>query len=110
MIDFIREHGENIFFGFLCAIVIAGFALFIWAIASYTPLTEGMVVNKFYEPSHNVYSPIHVTIDGKDQTIPHYRTVGDRWKIIVENGDDTDIWYVSEEFYNSVHVGDWVKK
>lgn len=33
-----------------------------------------------------------------------------KWIISVENDGKTDMWYVSENFYDSVHIGDWVKK
>lgn len=86
------------------------FGALVYAFVTYTPLTEGVVTNKFHHPAHNVYSPIYVTINGKQQTIAHYRWVGDEWIITVRNGDDTDTWYVSESYYDSVHVGDWVTK
>lgn len=94
---------------FLIAIV-SVIAWIVISLINYTPLTEGAVTNKFYEPAHQVYDPIYITVDGKNQTIPRYRYVGDRWKIVITNGDDTDVWYVSESYYDSVHVGDWVNK
>ena len=82
----------------------------VYMIASYTPLMEGTVVAKFYEPSRSVYSPSHVTIDGKDQTIHNYRYESEKFKLVIENGDDKDIWFVTEEFYSNVKVGDFVTK
>lgn len=97
---------------YVCGLILVLFVFgaLVYAIATYTPLTEGVVENKFYHPAHNVYSPIHITINGKLETIAHYKWVGDEWTITVRNGDNTDIWYVSESYYDSVHVGDWVKK
>ena len=107
MIEWLKENWICII-GILIA---AGIIVLIaWVVAYYEPLTEGQVVNKYYEPAHEVYSPIHVTIDGKDQTIRNYRFVGDKWTLIIQNEDKKDYWYVSESYYDSVKVGDWVSK
>ena len=110
MIKFISDHEEQILFGFLGVVLLVCLAFVIWAICSYTPLTEGFVIDKDYDPAHRVYRPIHIYSGGHNQSIPHWRTVGDRWTVWIQNGEDKDMWYVTEEFYNSVHVGDWVKK
>lgn len=94
---------------FITVIALA-FAVIAMFFINYDPLTEGEVIDKYYEPAHEVYSPINITIDGKNQTIQNWRQVGDKWRLIVQNGDKKDIWFVSESFYNSVKVGDWVKK
>lgn len=94
----------------MAAVVLAIFGGIVYFIATYTPLGEGVVINKFYEPAHSVYSPVTLYVNGKTEIIPTYKMVGDKWRVDVRNGEDEDIWYVSEEFYNAVHVGDWVKK
>ena len=33
-----------------------------------------------------------------------------KWIVMVQDGEDKDWWYVTENYYDSVHVGDWVKK
>ena len=54
-------------------------------------LTEGVVRDKM------LYPPV-----GR-QVIPTF-------VLVVESGDKTDYWYVPESYYNSVHVGSYVKK
>lgn len=69
----------------------------IWA-AKQPRLPEGYVTNKMYFPGYS-----SCTDKGCD-----YRH--DKWIITVQNGDEFDSWYVSENYYDSVHIGDWVKK
>lgn len=56
-----------------------------------TPITEGEVYDKFYFPSDEQFKP------GK-------------FMIKIRNGERTDTWYVTEKYYESVKVGDWVTK
>ena len=54
-------------------------------------LTEGVVRDKMLYP-------------------PTGRQIIPTFVLVVESGDKTDYWYVSESYYNSVHVGSYVKK
>lgn len=98
-------------FVILAGIVVLSFvgALF-WAVFTYEPLTEGIVIGKEYTPAHSVYSPIHMTVNGVSQTIPRWRNEPEKWRVTVQNGDATDLWYVSQAYYESVKIGDWVTK
>ena len=71
------------------------------------PLYGGTVIEKCYEPAHKVYQPI--VIPGKNVLIiPHWIHYSDRWYIWIQNGEEKDSWDVTEEYYNSVEVGDYV--
>lgn len=107
MREWLEENLIYIILGILGAALLGGL---IWFISGYEPLTEGEVIYKDFYPAHDVYYPIHITVDGMSQTINNYRYVGDRWRLTIQNGEHTDMWYVSESFYNSVKVGDWVTK
>ena len=97
-------------------IILAGivFLLFVgalfWAVFTYEPLTEGVVIGKEYMPARSVYSPIYMTINGRNQTISRWRNEPEKWCVTVQNGDATDSWYVSQVYYDSVKIGDWVTK
>lgn len=69
----------------------------IWG-ANQPRLPEGYVTNKMHFPGRS-----SCTEKGCDYT-------SDRWIVSVQNGDEFDSWYVSESYYDSVHIGDWVKK
>lgn len=105
--EWLKEWWYVVFFGALF-LLFAG--LLFWCLFTYTPLTEGVVIRKDYTPAHNVYSPIHMNVNGKTQIIPHWNYHPDRWSVTVQNGEDTDWWYVSESYYDSVKIGDWVTK
>jgi hypothetical protein len=54
-------------------------------------LTEGYVIDK------NVYPPVN-------------RQLYPSFSITVQLNGTTDNWFVPESYYNSVHVGDYVRK
>lgn len=106
-LDWLKENWIIVAAVLFVAGIIAAIAVFF---SNYESLTEGTVIDKYYEPAREIYSPIHITIDGKDQTISNYRYVGDRWRLIIQNGEKKDMWFVTESFYDSVKIGDWVTK
>ena len=78
----------------VCTIVIVITLVILVGIAVYftnNHLVEGIVRDKM------LYPPV-----GR-QVIPTF-------VLVVESGDKTDYWYVPESYYNSVHVGSYVKK
>jgi len=95
---------------FIGLVALAVFGTIIWMVFFYEPLTEGVVIGKDYTPAYNTYAPIHMNVDGKTQIIPQWRYVSEKWCVTVQNGDNTDWWYVSQEYYDSVKIGDWVTK
>ena len=92
---------------FICVIILVGASIYL-ALTD-TVLTEGMVTDKQYHKAHLVYSPIWIYSNGA-KTIPRYRVEPDIWAVSVKNGDDTDVWYVTKEFYDSVSIGEWVRR
>lgn len=105
--EWLKEWWTVIFFGLIVLLIVG---TFVWLVFIYEPLTEGVVIGKEYTPAHSVYSPIHMTVNGKNQLIPHWDYKPDRWYVYVQNGEDTDCWYVTESYYDSVKIGDWVTK
>ena len=83
-----------IFFALIAVLVIIG----IVCSARHTYLTEGTVTNKMFFPGYS-----NCTDGGCDYRAP-------RWIISIQNGDEFESWYVSENYYDSVHIGDWVRK
>ena len=69
----------------------------IWA-SNRPHLPEGRVTNKMHFPAHSVCD--NKTCDFRPE----------KWIVSVQNGDEFDSWYVSERYYDNVHIGDWVKK
>lgn len=61
-----------------------------------------------------VYSTNNHLVEGvvRDKMLypPTGRQVIPTFVLVVESGDKTDYWYVPESYYNSVHVGSYVKK
>lgn len=98
--NWIADYGENIFLCFVAVFVLFLIVVFVVGILDYQSLTEGTVTDKHYFPGTGVrYSNGEL-----------YAGQPDKWIISVESGDKTDVWYVSENFYDSVHIGDWVTK
>lgn len=84
---------------YVCVLIFVLFVIgaFVYVIAS-PSLTEGMVMNKWASPGYS-----HCTDKGCEYRAP-------RWIITVQDGESKDWWYVSQSYYDSVHIGDWVKK
>jgi len=53
---------------------------------------------------------IEGTVIDKDIYAPTGRAMYPTFVLKVENNGQTDIWIVSESYYDSVHVGSYVKK
>lgn len=70
----------------------------------------GIVKEKRFSPSHRVYSPMIMVVNKKTKIIPRWITKSDSWSILVENDDGSDWWNVSEEYFNSVEVGEFVDR
>ena len=93
-----KQFFEEYFGLIFIAIVIL---LFLAAIVytAYSPnLTEGLVMNKRFSPGY-----LHCA-DGK------CFSSNDRWIIEIQNGERKDWWTVSENYYDSVKIGEWVQK
>ena len=108
--DFLREWWGVILIVIVGVLVIVGFVWCFIQVANAPHLQEGEVIAKEYRPAHSVYSPSYIRINGESQIISNYRTEPEKWLVTVQNGEEMDIWYVSESYYNSVKVGDWVTK
>ena len=72
------------------------------------PLYAGTVTEKVYTPAHKTYAPIVMIVNKTTRVIPRWVNHGDEWLVWIQNGEDRDSWTVSEEYYNSVEVGDYV--
>ena len=74
-------------------------------------VTEGTVCAKDFTPAHNVYMPYTVIINKRVHVMPRWVHYNDRFSICVENEEGRrDWWTVSESYYNTVSVGDYVKR
>ena len=74
-------------------------------------LRQGYVTNKKFKPE-NTTTMITYTYIYTGNTIipmPHfwYYHYPDRWVITIQNEEKENIFYVDEETYNSVKIGDW---
>lgn len=92
--DFLEEWWYMILTAIAIILVVAGI---IWA-AKQPRLLEGYVTNKMHFPGYS-----HCGENGCDYTSA-------KWIVTVQKGDEFDSWYVSERYYDNVHIGDWVKK
>ena len=72
------------------------------------PLYEGTVIEKHFSKEHKLYQPIIINVNKQIQIIPRWITISDHWYIEIQNGDKKGFWDVSEDYYNSVEVGDYV--
>lgn len=109
-IEFLREWWGVILLGIITALVVTGFAWTIIEVAKAPHLQEGEVIAKEYRPAHSVYSPSYIKINGVTQVISQYRIEPEKWTVTVQDGEITDFWYVSEKYFDSVKIGDWVQK
>ena len=95
---FISDHGEDTVLSFMFVVTVCLIVLVILVILTDKDLTEGMVMNKRYSAGY----VLHLN--------DRYQVQPDRWIIEIQNGDQKDWWTVTENYYDSVKIGDWVEK
>ena len=79
-------------------ILLVALIFMIFTIFSAETLAEGIVMNKRFSEGYCRCVNDECEIQK------------DRWIIEVQNGDKKDWWIVTEKYYDSVNIGDWVKK
>lgn len=82
----------------------------LFALTGCTSVNNGVVVEKAFTAAHRTYAPIMMHVGKMTQIIPHWHSHPDSWRILVENNDHREWWDVTEEFYNSVDIGDYVDR
>lgn len=95
---FISDHSEDTVLSFMLVVTVCLIVLVILAILTDKDLTEGMVMNKRYSAGYVLFLN------------DRYYVQPDRWIIEIQNGDEKDWWVVTEEYYDTVKIGDWVEK
>ena len=70
----------------------------------------GMVKEKSFVPARRTYQPMIIHISKSTRVIPRWVSHADSWSILVENEDGREWWRVTENYYNSVDVGDYVDR
>jgi hypothetical protein len=82
----------------------------LFALAGCTSVDNGTVVEKAFTAAHRTYVPLIMHINKTTRIIPRWINHPDTWRILVENDDHREWWNVTEDFYNSVDVGDYVDR
>ena len=90
--------------------VIVLFVLSVFILVGCKNVDYGVVIDKSYSPAHRSYQPMVMIVNKRTQIIPRWINHPDVWSILVENEDGRDWWNVSEDFYNSVEIGDKVDR
>lgn len=72
------------------------------------PLYSGIVIDKVHSQAHSVLQMMTIKVGNVSQIYPRWIHYPDTWYIWVQNKDKKDSWTVSEEYYNSVEVGDFI--
>ena len=90
--------------------VIILLVLCIFVLAGCKSIDNGTVIDKSYSPAHRSYQPMVMIVNKHTRIIPRWINHPDVWSILVENEDGRDWWNVSEDFYNSVEIGDKVDR
>lgn len=71
---------------------------------------NGTVIDKRFTAEHKTYSP-YIVMSGKHtQIMPRWIHHSDSWEILVSDGEHTEWWKVSEEYYNKTNIGDTVDR
>ena len=92
----------------LCLVIIAILCAFM--LTGCKSIDYGTVKDKSFSPAHKTYAPIVTRIGKTTRIFPRWIHHSDSWAILVENEEGKDWWTVSEDFYNSVDVGDTVDR
>lgn len=70
----------------------------------------GIVKEKSFVPAHRTYQPMIIVSGARTQVIPCWVSHEASWQILVENDKGNDWWYVSEDYFNSINIGDYVNR
>ena len=70
----------------------------------------GIVIDKSYSPAHKTYNPIIMHVNNSTRIIPRWINHSASWSILVQNDDGKAWWAVSEDYFNSVDIGDSVDR
>lgn len=73
-------------------------------------VNNGTVIDKRFTAEHKAFSPYVVMIGKQTQIIPRWIHHSDSWEILVSDGEYTEWWQVSEEYYNKTNIGDTVDR
>ena len=84
--------------------------LFIFVILLSACVDRGIVIDKSFQPSHMVYSPMIMVVGKQTRIIPRWFKCADTWSILVQNDNEREWWKVSKEYYDSVSIGNYVRK
>lgn len=91
------------------AITIMVFVI-LFALTGCTSINNGTVAEKAFKAAHRTYAPMIMRISKTTKIIPRWYSHPDSWRILVENDGHREWWDVTEEFYNSVDIGDYVDR
>lgn len=73
-------------------------------------LMSGTVVAKTHIPQSRAYRPLMMVIGKHVQFFPRWVTVQEKWIVTVNSEDYNDDWEVTEEYYKTVNIGDYVDR
>lgn len=93
----------------IALIILAMTCLMIFASCTKS-IDYGTVIDKSFEPAHQEIRRRVVLINKRTQVRHRWTTVPDTWKIRVQNEEGDSWWIVTEDYYNSVNVGDYVDR
>ena len=82
----------------------------LFALTGCTSVNNGIVVEKEFIAAHRTYAPMIIHIGKATKIIPRWLSHPDSWHILVENDAHREWLDVTEEFYNSVDIGDYVDR
>lgn len=82
----------------------------LFTLAACNSIDYGTVIDKSFTPGHIETGIIPMRIGKTMVCMPRTRHIRDTWTIFVENEEGREPWNVSEEFYNSVEIGDTVDR
>ena len=75
-----------------------------------TDLNSGTVTEKKYQPEEDIYSPIPMYTGKTLIIMPRWIHRPARYILYIENGEEHSVWYVSQETYDSVEIGDYIER
>lgn len=70
-------------------------------------VTEGIVIDKTHKPATKAYVPIIIRTGKVTRIIPRWLHYSEKWYVTLSKDEQSETWQVSEEYYNSVEVGEY---
>jgi len=91
-------------------LIIIALVILVCSLAGCSCVDNGVVRSKSFTPAHKTHYFQPLRIGNITRLIPHTVSHADSWRILVANEEAEEWWDVTEEYFDTVNIGDYVDR